>query len=185
MSVLTDRPQIAAGCLLRGGLLAYPTESVFGLGCIPSDEKAVARLRQVKQRPAHQGLILITDRLARIQDWIKPLSVRENSLIHSRRHKPMTWLIPASEACPNWVKGDSNRIAIRLTTHEGARILCTLTSSALVSTSANRRGHVPAATADAAMRELGRDLDCVLAGKTGGARTVSEIRDLKTGKIYR
>jgi L-threonylcarbamoyladenylate synthase len=183
--MLTNRPQIAAACLRQGGLLAYPTESVFGLGCIPDNEEAVARLRRLKQRPKHQGLILITDRLARVQEWLKPLSVRQNCLIHTRRHKPVTWLIPASEDCPDWVKGNSDTLAVRLTTHKGARELCALAGSALVSTSANRRGHEPARTAAAALHALGAGLDCILDRPVGRARTVSEIRDLKTGKIYR
>jgi L-threonylcarbamoyladenylate synthase len=185
MAVLTDRTRIAAACLQKGGLIAYPTESVFGLGCIPGNQKAVTRLRQIKQRPDDQGLILITDRLDRVQPFLKPLSARQKSLIHARRHKPVTWLVPASADCPAWLRGKHDRLAIRLTRHEGARQLCRQAESALVSTSANRRGQVPAKTATEALHTLGSEIDCILSGRTGLARTVSEIRDLKTGKVYR
>ena len=185
MALLTDSTRIAAGCLRKGGLIAYPTESVFGLGCIPENQQAVSRLRTIKQRPAEQGLILITDRLERVQSFLKPLSARQKSLIHARRHKPVTWLVPASTDCPAWLLGRHDCLAIRITQHEGARKLCRQAESALVSTSANRRGQVPAKTATEALHTLGNELDCILSASTGLARTVSEIRDLKTGKVYR
>jgi L-threonylcarbamoyladenylate synthase len=185
MALLTDSPLIAARCLLEGGVIAYPTEAVFGLGCLPAYENSISKLRHIKQRPPEQGLILVADRIERFQPYLQPLTSRQRSLMQTRRHRAITWLAPASRDCPPSLSGKHNRLAIRLIKHPLVVELCRLTQSALISTSANHRGHPPALSTGQVMATLGGELDCILAGKTGKARSVSEIRDIDTGTVYR
>jgi L-threonylcarbamoyladenylate synthase len=185
MPLITDKPCLAAHCLINGGIIAYPTEAVYGIGCLPENEISVARLRQIKQRPHNQGVILISDRLKRLEPYLQALSPRQRSLLQTRRLRPVTWLVPAADHCPASLRGMHSRLAIRLTTHPLVTELCRLTGSALISTSANRRGQPPAKTAHQVTAALGQDIDCILTGLTGTARTVSEIRDIDTGTIYR
>jgi L-threonylcarbamoyladenylate synthase len=185
MAQLTDSPRLAARCIAEGGIIAYPTEAVFGLGCLPAHEHSIARLRNIKQRPDDQGLILVADHIKRLQPYLHPLTPRQQSLIQTRRQRATTWLVPASRNCPYSLRGQHDRLAIRLIDHPLVIELCRLTQSALISTSANRRGQPPARSASQVMSALGSDIDCVLAGPTGSARVVSEIRDIDTGTTYR
>lgn len=185
MPLMTDKPRLAARCLMDGGIIAYPTEAVYGLGCLPGHETSIARLRKIKQRPDTQGLILVSDSLKRLEPYLQPLDIRRRSLIQAQRLRPVTWLVPASEQCPASLRGKHSRLAIRLINHPLVTALCKLTSSALISTSANHRGRPPAKTALQVMAALGQEIDCILTGPTGTARTVSEIRDIDTGTLYR
>ncbi len=185
MTLQTDRPQLVARCLIEGGIVAYPTEAVFGLGCLPVHEHSIARLRSIKQRPEEQGLILVADDIRRLQPYLQKLTSRQRSLIQTRRQRATTWLVPASRNCPYYLRGQHDRLAIRLIDHPLVIELCRLTRSALISTSANRRGHPPARSASQVVSTLGSDIDCILAGPTGSARVVSEIRDIDSGTTYR
>jgi L-threonylcarbamoyladenylate synthase len=185
MPLITDKSCLAARCLINGGIIAYPTEAVYGIGCLPEHEISIARLRKIKQRPKNQGVILISDQLKRLEPYLQPLSLRQRSLLQTHRQRPVTWLVPAADHCPESLRGMHDRVAIRLTTHPLVTELCRLTGSALISTSANRRGHPPAKTVRQVTTALGKDIDCILTGPTGTARKVSEIRDIDTGTIFR
>lgn len=185
MALLTDSPRLAARCLIDGGVIAYPTEAVFGLGCLPGHESSISRLRYIKQRPDEKGLILVADHIERLLPYLQKLTPRQRSLIQTKRQRAITWLVPSADDCPRSLRGQHNRLAIRLIDHPQVTELCRMTRSALISTSANRRGQAPARSPSQVMMTLGDNIDCILAGPTGGARNVSEIRDIDTGTIYR
>lgn len=185
MALLTNSPRLAARCLIDGGVLAYPTEAVFGLGCLPRHAPSISRLRHIKRRPDEQGLILVADHIDRLQPYLQKLTPRQRSLIQTKRQRAITWLVPSADDCPHSLRGQHKSLAVRLISHPQVAELCRLTGSALISTSANRRGQAPARSASQVMMTLGGNIDCILAGPTGNARTVSEIRDIDTGTIYR
>ena len=97
----------AAGLLRAGGVLAYPTEAVYGLGCDPHDQAAFARIFALKQRPATQGVLLIAADFAQVERYIDFAQVPAMVLAQVRASwpGPHTWIFPRSAAVPGWVAG--------------------------------------------------------------------------------
>jgi len=175
----------AATALKNGGVVAYPTESVYGLGCHPLNEAAVNRLLQVKQRDPGKGLILIADDLRHLEPFLQPLSKAERDKITKKREKPTTWIVPAQDWVPNWLTGHHTSLAIRITDHPIAAQLCKLVKMPIVSTSANLSGHRTAKTRIQLRLQFNDQLDAILSGKIDKSASPSEIRDLKTNKVLR
>jgi L-threonylcarbamoyladenylate synthase len=174
----------AARIIRAGGLIAYPTEGVYGLGCRPDLVAPVARLLEVKGRPAAAGLILIAASPAQLAGWIAPTAA-ELRRLREPRAAPVTWVVTAGPLAPGWITGGRPTIAVRITRHPAAMALCQAAGMPLVSTSANRRGRPPARSALAVRRWFGRDIDLVVGGPTGGAPGPSEIRDAASGAVLR
>ena len=168
-----------------GGILAYPTEAVYGLGCDPDDPKAVLRLLAIKQRPLEEGLILIASDMAQLRPYIEPLESTMLMRVTATWPGPVTWLVPARPRTPIWIRGRHDSIAIRVTAHPLAAALCTALGQALVSTSANRHGRPPARTALQVRRGLGDLIDLVISGATGPQLRPTEIRDARSGRVVR
>jgi L-threonylcarbamoyladenylate synthase len=175
----------AAHAIRIGGVVAYPTEAVFGLGCDPLNETAVDRLLALKQRPRDKGLILIAAEFAQLECFLKPLDGAAMQHIMSTWPGPVTWLMPAYNHVPNWLRGQSGKVAVRITAHPVASELCRRAGCAIVSTSANVSGQAPARSADAVRRMFGAEIDFVLDGPLGDSDRPTEIRDAITGKVVR
>jgi len=171
----------ASRVLHDGGVIAYPTEGVFGLGCLPDDYSAVNRILKMKSRSVALGLILIAANTDQLSAWAR---LSDNSL-KSSMEKPVTWIVPATDAVPDWIRGDHSGVAVRLTAHPVASALCEASGSCLVSTSANLSGHEPAQNMFVLRRQFGALVDYVVPGQCGPAAGASEIRDLRTGQIVR
>lgn len=175
----------AATTLKNGGVIAYPTEAVYGLGCHPLNETAVSRLLQLKQRDPGKGLILISDKLSRLEPFLQLLSQSERNKINKKSSKPTTWIIPAQDWVPDWLTGWHGTLAVRVTDHPIAAQLCKLAKMPIVSTSANLSNHRPAKTGIQVRLQFDGQLDAIVAGKVDATATPSIIRDLKTNKIIR
>lgn len=173
----------AADVLLGGGIIAYPTEGVFGLGCIPSNHRAVARVVDIKQRDAAKGLILIAANAAQFDGWIALPDGA--SLPDPDPAQPVTWIVPPGPLVTPLLRGRHESIAVRLTTNPTARALCEAVDSPLVSTSANRSGKPVARNRNVLLRQFGDVVDYVVPGDCGPASGPSEIRDFTSGKILR
>ena len=174
----------AVAALDNGGIVAYPTEAVYGLGCEPLDPVAVMRLLALKRRPVEKGLILIASDLVQLEAYIEPLSKRDLSRVRRTWPGPVTWLLPKSAHCPAWLSGAHDTIACRVTAHPVAAALCGAHGGALVSTSANPAGHPPARTPLAVRRHFGERIDWILHAPCGGNPRPSQIRALD-GHIVR
>jgi len=177
--------QQAVSHLRRGGVVAYPTEAVFGLGCDPHNRAAVQRILRIKRRPWHKGLILIAADFAQLRPYVLPLNDEQWTQIQASWPGPVTWLLPARPGVSRLLCGRHATLAVRVTAHKPTIALCRAFGGAVVSTSANRSGRPPACTAQALRRQLGRDVDYILPGRLGNAQRPSEIRDLATGHILR
>jgi L-threonylcarbamoyladenylate synthase len=172
----------------HGGIIAYPTESCFGLGCDPRNRDAVKHLLQLKGRPQHKGLILIASSMEQLKLFIAPLNKMQNQQLTTTWPGPHTWLVPAAKNCPVWLTGRHNTIAVRVTAHALSADLCRDAGMALVSTSANYSGYKPAKTARECYKLFGTQVKIIdgAIGKTcGKPRKPSTIQDLATGKIIR
>jgi L-threonylcarbamoyladenylate synthase len=170
--------------LLRGNVIAYPTESCYGLGCDPNNRQAVKRILRLKRRPQAKGLILIASEFRQLAPYVATLTATQQQQIAVTWPGPHTWLLPASPRCPAWLTGKHHSIAARVTAHRDAALLCREVGMALVSTSANRSGGKPARTRHECQRLFGSTIR-VLPGRIGGQRKPSIIQDLASGAIVR
>jgi L-threonylcarbamoyladenylate synthase len=179
----TSYRRIAAH-LRRGGVIAYPTESCYGLGCDPDNRRAVQRILRLKGRPQHKGLILIASHYHQVARYLQALTHDEQAKLKEDGAQAITYLMPARPSCPRWLRGAHDTLAVRLTAHPFARNLCRSTGSALVSTSANRSGQRPARTYAQCQRLFGRRV-WVLPGRVGKRKKPSSILAWADGKIVR
>jgi L-threonylcarbamoyladenylate synthase len=179
---VTARPDIAAirRHLARGGIIAYPTESCYGLGCDPMNARAVAAILRLKGRPKAKGLILIGSAPAQFTPY---LAEPPGTWPHYWPG-PFTLLLAASLHCPRWLTGRHAKLAVRVTGHPEAARLCHGLGMALVSTSANRAGQVTLRTAGACRKAFG-DRVWVLDGRIGKRRRPSTIVDPASGGVFR
>jgi len=173
-----------AAHLRRGGVIAYPTESCYGLGCDPESRRAVQRILKLKRRPQHKGLILIASDYHQVARYLQPLKPEQQHFLKDAGAQAITYLMPAKHSCPRWLRGTHNTLAVRLTAHPYARQLCRSMDSALVSTSANRSGQRPAKTYIQCLRLFGKNA-WVLPGRVGKRRKPSRILAWVDGKIIR
>lgn len=168
-----------------GGVIAYPTEGVYGLGCDPFNGQAVERLLDIKGRQAAKGLILIAAEFEQLAPLLLPPSPTIRKVLESTWPGPVTWLLPAAVDCPAWLRGDHDTLAVRVTAHRLAAELCRAVDRPLVSTSANRSGRPPARTAIGVRRRFAEELDWIVEGRVGGQRGPTEIRDGLSGRVIR
>lgn len=170
---------------MGGGVIAYPTEAVFGLGCDPLEYGAVQRILDLKRRDAGKGLILIAARLEQLLPYLASLTPNIRKKLEATWPGPVTWVLPAAAYTPAWLTGGRETLAVRVTAHPLAKNLCELCDMALVSTSANHSGHPPARTALQVRNSLGPDVDCIVPGRVGPQIKPTEIRDGMSGKVLR
>lgn len=177
----------AAQLLHRGGVIAYPTEAVWGLGCDPFDEAAVLRLLAIKQRTVDKGLILIAGAPAQLDGLLRweRLPPGRAEAVFASWPGPHTWIVPASPRVPGWITGAHAGVAVRVSAHPDVIALCAAFGGPLVSTSANLAGAPPAFTRATLDPGLLARLDGVTQGETGGLAAPSAIRDAATGHVLR
>jgi L-threonylcarbamoyladenylate synthase len=177
----------AAPLLQRGGVLAYPTEAVWGLGCDPDNEAAVLRLLELKQRPVEKGLILVAAHLDPLRRWLDlpALPPDRLALVLASWPGPHTWVMPAAADAPAWITGGRDSIAVRISAHPVVVALCEAFGGALVSTSANRGGEPPAHARAELDPELMTAVDGIVAGETGGLAQPTAIRQALDGTLLR
>ena len=177
----------AARVLHRGGVIAYPTEAVCGLGCDPFNETAVLRLLALKQRALDKGLILIAgalDQFDGLLDW-DALPDARNAAVLASWPGPHTWIVPVRDGVPRWITGAHDGVAVRVSAHPVVVALCAAFAGPLVSTSANPAGMAPPRTLDALDPRLRAQLDAVVAGDVGDLAQPTSIRDARSGRVLR
>jgi len=179
--------QLVLQALQQGGVIAYPTEAVYGLGCDPDNEAAVMALLAIKQRPVEKGLILIAANYSQLLPYVddNAIPLEKRYQIFSSWPGHVSWVLPASATAPKWITGQFNTIAVRVSAHPIVQQLCSAYGKPLVSTSANLSGQ-PAITDKAELEQsLGDKLSAIMPGSLGGATQPSQIRDALSGNIVR
>ncbi|NGP53473.1 Sua5/YciO/YrdC/YwlC family protein [Thioalkalivibrio sp. XN8] len=175
----------AAGVIRAGGVVAYPTEGVWRLGCDPLDATAVARILAIKEQPAELGLVLIAADPAQLEPWIEPVSHEVEARVAATWPGPATWVFPARAWVPYWVHGGRETLAVRVTAHAQAAALCRETGFPIVAASAHHSGHAAARSGIQVRRWLGDEVDFILGGSAGERQAPVEIRDAITGRTLR
>lgn len=182
-----DTAESAAAVLRAGGIVAHPTEAVWGLACDPASEAATRRLLALKRRAMDKGLILVAasaSQLDRLVDW-SGLPVDRRQAVLASWPGPHTWIVPSTAAVPAWIRGSHAGVAVRITAHPPAAALCTAFGGAIVSTSANTAGAPPPRALDAFEADILAGVDAVLEGETGDLARPTAIRDALTGGVLR
>ena len=162
--------------------MAYATESCYGLGCDPLNARAVRRLLAVKRRPRAKGLILVSDKLSRLEPFLSKLDSHTRSDVERQWPGPVTFLLPAR--APRWLTGAHAKLAVRVSAHPDTARLCHHLQMALVSTSANLTGAKPAKTTAQCRRIFGANT-WVLPGKIGARTRPSTLIDYASGRVLR
>ena len=175
----------AANILHAGGVIAYPTEAVWGLGADPWNESACDHLLAIKHRSWDKGLILVASNADQLAPFIEVPSNAAWKRAAVTWPGPNTWVFPCTEATPMWISGDQDSVAVRISAHETVRALCDRFGGAIVSTSANPSTRPPAMSATQVRLYFGDDLDYLLPGALGGLTRPTSIRDASTGHILR
>lgn len=170
--------------LKSGGIVACPTEAVYGLSCDPLQQSAVERLLAIKNRDVGKGLILVASSIEQLPTFVTIPDIRRAAILQSWPG-PVTWLLPASPAAPDWIRGNHDSIAIRITAHPMMAALCEAFGNCLVSTSANLTGLPPAKSGHQVQQQLGEQVDLILHAETGTSQKPTTIRDAITGKTIR
>lgn len=175
----------AVRALHGGGVIAYPTEAVYGLGCDPLNPAAVQRLLELKQRPMDKGLILVAADFAQLQSYLLPLPAALAQQVHASWPGPVTWLLPVRPEVPHWLRGAHDSLAVRVSAHPVVHDLCAAYGGPIVSTSANPAGQRPARNPLTVQRMFDGNVACILHAPLGGLGRPTEIRDGRTGRVVR
>jgi len=176
---------IAAEVLHLGGVIAYPTESVYGLGCDPQNERAIIQLLAIKKRPAHKGLILIASEIDQLKPYISSLDNDLLNKVTATWPGPTTWLLPAGALSTPFLRGAHPLQAVRVSSHPIVKNLCNKFGGAIVSTSANITNRPAAKTTIQVYKQFSRDIDYILPGNVGNLKKPCEILNGINNKIIR
>lgn len=179
------RYQFTASVLRAGGVIAYPTEAVWGLGCDPFNEGAVLRLLSLKRRPVHKGVILVASDFRQVEPLFGCMTQDQRRQLEENWPGFQTWIVPANNLVPEWITGRHSGIAIRVSEHPQIQAICRHFGGPIVSTSANYAGHPAAVTRIQLASYFSQQLDYVVPGKPGDKSQPSPIFDLKTGRQLR
>jgi len=186
LKVDQEKINTAIDVLSNGGVIAYPTEAVWGLGCNPYSQAAVSKILTIKDRPEAKGLILVAASMTQLSSLLTGVSDNQLQTLQDSWPGPVTWIIEDhSDLIPQWIKGDFTSVAVRVSDHPLVVALCDAYGGFLVSTSANPSGLQPASTEGACRSYFGAAVDCYLSGSLGGCTTPSSIRILNGGAILR
>ena len=135
--------QRAAQLLHLGGVIAYPTEAVWGLGVDPFNAMAVKQLLLLKQRSVDKGLIVVAANIEQLACYLLDLTMKQRQQLEKSWPGPITWLVPNRHGFPSWISGQHDKVALRVSNHEVVQGLCLAFGGPIVSTSANPQGKCP------------------------------------------
>jgi len=167
-----------------GGVIAHPTEAVFGLGCLPLLEKSVHRILKLKDRSIDKGLILVAAHIEQLEKFVDFSKVENTQRIYDSWPGPVTWIVPAKNNVPLWLTGKHESLAVRVSSHPILQALCKELGP-IVSTSANPTAVEPAKTNQQVRDYFGNDVDYVIPANITNTLKPTEIRRADTGKILR
>ena len=183
-SLLTWRRGLLCSTLAGDGVIAYPTEGVWGLGCSPLSFEGIARLLSLKQRSWEQGLLLVAANIDQIAEYLDGITATQYAQLDAAWPGPVTYLVPDNGLAPSWIVGEHKTLGLRVSAHPMVKEICELVGP-IVSTSANLSGRPAAVDVTQVRRYFGKELDLVLPGALGNSIGPSEIRNLATGEIVR
>jgi L-threonylcarbamoyladenylate synthase len=185
-SLTCEQRERARNIVQTGGVLAYPTEAVWGLGCDPWNQSAVEKILALKNRPVEKGMILVASSVQQVRFLLDPLTEKLQRAAESYWPGPVTCLLPdINQQIPEWVRGTHSTIAVRVSDHPVVGALCEAAGMPLISTSCNPAGKEPARDAAQVRSYFDGRLDWIVPGSLGGNPKPSRIIDIVTGQQLR
>lgn len=168
--------------LRAGGLVAFPTETVYGLGADASNPEAVRKIFEVKGRPATHPVIVHVADAVQAATWAREIPEAARRLAQRFWPGPLTIILKRAAAAGDLVTGGQDTVALRAPSHPVAQQLLARFGGGIAAPSANRHGRVSATTAEHVRREFGAAVDCVLDGGEARIGIESTIVDLSGGQ---
>ena len=181
----TWRMKLIAQRLLQGAVIAYPTEGVWGLGCLPDNHEAVARILTLKHRGWEQGLVLVAANIEQFEPFLQVITPTQRATLETAWPGFVTFVVPDGGVAPAWIRGKHEGVALRVSAHPVIAGICNQLGGPIVSTSANPTGKPPAKSTLRLRQYFAEGIDLVVPGELGNAPGVSEIRLLETGEVLR
>lgn len=175
----------AISALRAGGVISYPTEAVFGLGCDPRNDAALARIIDIKGRAAHKGFILIASSLDQLRPFLAPVQPEWQTQFDSVWPGPVTMVVPCAPGTSDLLSGGRDTLAVRVSEHPLVQALCQQFEGPIVSTSANRSGQEPCRDTASALQLFGAEVDVTVDGKVGTLSAPTQILDVRSGNRLR
>ena len=178
---MTPEIRKAAEILRAGGLVAFPTETVYGLGADASNARAVARLYATKGRPADHPVIVHFSSKEKAFSWAREVPAAARQLAERFWPGPLTVILKRSKLAKDFVTGGQDSVGLRVPSHPVAHELLKMFQNGIAAPSANRFGLVSPTTAAHVREDLGDDVDLVLEGGASEVGIESTIIDLSSG----
>lgn len=165
-TVLTKSPIEAAEFIKRGGIVAFPTETVYGLGANVFDAKAVAKIFEAKQRPFDNPLIAHVGSLEQIKLLVSEITSHAQKFIEAFFPAPLTLVLPKSKKVPTIATANLETIGVRMPRNESALNFLKACKTPVVAPSANLSGRPSPTNWQAVLEDLNGRIDCILRGET-------------------
>ncbi len=160
----------AAAIVSRGGVIAYPTETIYGLGADATNEQAIRRIFDIKGRRFNNPISVIIGNRKDVYPFVRRVPAPARRLMDTFWPGPLTLVFEASDRVSPLLTASSGKIGIRLSGHDGARKIAQIIGKPLTATSANLSGWPECTTADHVIDQIGDKLDAVIdLGKTSGS----------------
>jgi len=177
--VVSDKDIERAVAVLRsGGLVAFPTETVYGLGADASSPEALKKLYAVKRRPADHPVIVHVADAVQVANWAREIPQAFGRLARKFWPGPLTVILKRARGVSDIVTGGQDTVALRVPSHPVAERLLGVFGGGIAAPSANRFGRVSATTAEHVRQEFGAEVACVLDGGEADVGIESTIVDL-------
>ncbi|MDT8282947.1 MAG: L-threonylcarbamoyladenylate synthase [Gammaproteobacteria bacterium] len=173
----------AAHVIKNGGIIAYPTDTIYGLGCDPFNADSVARLNTIKQRAPGKQFILLCGDLDQLRPLILLNEAQKNTI--SRNNEPISWVVDARASAPSWLCSDDHTLTIRISRQRDVQRLCQILGHAIISTSANLSGKKPAKNALELHKYFHFSIDKILASNKNLNAKPSKIIRLCDNHVIR
>jgi L-threonylcarbamoyladenylate synthase len=183
MRILKATPNnilLASQIIRNGGLVVYPTDTVYGLGCDPFNNKAVNKIFKVKDRKKKPLPVLISE--IESVEKIAYLTGKSREIARKVWPGPFTLIVPKKDVLPNFVTGNLKSVGLRLPNHDVATQLINLSNGYLIGTSANKTGEKSPKNPIDAAEQIGKEVDLILDGGLTVFGKSSAVIDLTTNK---
>jgi L-threonylcarbamoyladenylate synthase len=172
----------AATTIRMGGVIAYPTETFYGLGCEPSDPDATMRICRIKERAENPLPLICSDvETAKLVVEFNPVAEK---LAKRFWPGPLTLVLPSKVTYPMWVTHGKTTLGIRVSSNKTAQRIASLSGGVIVSTSANKSGKPPHNNAQDVIKEIGREVDIVVDGGYTPGGEPSTVLDLSGDELW-
>ena len=171
----------ASDIIKNGGIVIYPTEGIYGIGCDPYNKHSVEKIFQIKGRDYDKRFILISSQVEFLTDIIDTYVALDERL---KSKDFVTWIVPANDSCPSWLKSDAG-VAVRITQHPVVKDLCNKLGSPIISTSANYANQEYINDISIIEKLFDGKVSCIVNGKLGNKKKPSTVRDIISNELLR